>query len=217
MTPQPPKTLYFFELPVSDISRSISDALRILYYGCSDGIFGVKKNDRVDLEKIHALKINISPNPEASLSNEFEYNLVFYGKSIADSIWDVDCRNRQAELRALTRRVSLNTEKSRLARRILDSLFIKSTPPIYFAKYEENIPADHYVPLEYHRQLCNNFDIYLMRTVPGFPLVRSLFAAQGLDMAKRKYARYTSVDTTPIITYTLEEKSMPAMVYQKSA
>lgn len=207
---QSPKNPYFFDLPVSDISRSVCDALRILYHGSLDGIFGLKMNERVDLDQIHAIKIPVCHHSTKPLSDLYEYNLVLYDQSIADPLWNFEDREKQAELRALTRRVSFNTEKSNLARRILDNLFIKSDHPVYFARYEVVTPNDNYVPLHYHRQLSEGFEAYIMRTCRDFPLVRSLCRAQGLHLAKRKFAREMSSSSfRPIITYTLKESSMP--------
>ena len=204
------KTSYFFDLPLADVSRSICDALRILYHGNPEGTFGEKWNDRVDLEQIHAIKIGVCHSSTNALSDDYEYNLVFYRNSIADSIWEPASREKHAELRGLTQRVTLNKEKSLLADRLLGRLpFIRSTRPVQFAKYESVPPPDHSVPLEYHRQIHRDFECYIMRTIPDFPLVRSLFRAQGLDMAKRKFASYSSDNRRPIITYTLKNPPTP--------
>lgn len=199
------RTSYFFDLPLADVSRSICDALRILYHGHPEGTFGGKCNDRVDLDQIHAIKIGVFHSSTNALSDKYEYNLVFYRKSIAGSIWEPSSRERNAELRGLTQRVTLNAQRSRLADRLLGSLpIIRPTRPVQFAKYEAIFPSDHCVPLEYHRQIHRDFECYIMRTIPDFPLVRSLFRAQGLDMAKRKFASHSSGNRRSIITYTLK-------------
>ena len=205
-TMQPPEVSYFFDLPVSEVSRSVCDALRILYHGSLDGIFGTPMNDRVNLNEVKAIKIAILHLSSGAASDQFEYNLVYYSKELSDSLWDLECREKQAELRALTQRVSLNSEKSHLAKRILNSLFIKPDPmicPVYFAKYEGQIPHDNYVPLDYHRKLPGLFDGYLMRCNRDFPLIRSLFHAQNIDLAKRHFSRDPNHCSRPIITYTL--------------
>ena len=194
---------YFFDLPVSDISGSVCNALRMMCHGCLGGVFGQSMHERVDLTKIKAIKIRVSHKSTKPLSDQYEYHLVFYRKCIAASIWDPACRKRQADLRALTRRVSLNAEKSLLSRRLLDNLFIRSERPIYFTKYEEIVPPDHYVPLAYHQQLFREFEPYLMRTAPGYPLVRTLVQAQGLDLAERKLVGHPDDLDGQVVTYTL--------------
>ena len=203
-----PPTPYFFDLPISDIARNVCDALRILYHGSLEGVFGQKMNERVDLERIDVIKIPVIHRSTKPISDLYDYNVVFYDKSIAGSLWDSEDREKQAELRALTRRVSLNAEKGHLARRILDNLFIKpDNHPVYFAKHEGIIPPDNCVPLCYHAQLGKRFEAYIMRSNRDFPLVRSLCRAQGLDLAKRRFARESpSSSHRPIITYTLMQR-----------
>lgn len=201
-------TPYFFDFPVSDIARNVCDALRILYHGSLDGAFGPKMNEQVDLERLHVIKIPVIHQSMKPISDLYDYNLVFYDKPISGSLWDLEDREKQAELRALTRRVSFNAEKSHLARRILDNLFIKQdNHPVYFARYEEMIPRDNCVPPSYHAQLRERFDAYIMRSNRDFPLVRSLCRAQGLDLAKRQFARESrSSSHRPIVTYTLMQR-----------
>lgn len=205
---QPPTAHYFFDLPFSDIASNVCDALRILYYGSLEGAFGQKMNDWVDLEQIDVIKIPVIHRFLKPIPDEYVYDLVFYDKSISDSLWNLEERQKQAELRSLTRRVSFNKKKSHLARRILDNLFIKpGNHPIYFTKYEGLIHPDNYVPLSYHAQLGKKFDAYIMRSNRDFPLVRSLCRAQGLHLAKRRYASESpSSIHRPIITYTLMQK-----------
>lgn len=198
-------TPHFFDLPVSDIARNVCDALRILYHGSLEGAFGQKMNERVDLERVDVIKIPVIHQSTKPISDLYDYNIVFYDKSIAGSLWDFEDREKQAELKALARRVSFNAGKSPLAKRILGNLFVKpDTPPVYFAKYELPIPSDNCVPHGYHAQLSERFDAYLMRSNRDFPLVRRLCRAQGLDLAKRKFAGESpSSSHRPIITYTL--------------
>lgn len=200
-----PEISYFFDLPVAEVSRNVCDALRLLYYGSLEGAFGTPMNDRVDLGEVKAIKIPILLS-SGSASDPYEYNLVYYSKELSDSLWNFEDREKQAELRELTQRVSLNREKSSLAKRILNNLFIKPGPaacPVYFTKFEGLIPHDGCVPLDYHRKLMDSFDGYLMRCKRDFPLVRSLFRAQGIDMAKRRLARHEDC-VRPIITYMLK-------------
>jgi hypothetical protein len=212
MHPHHKRTLYFFDLPISDISSSVCNALRVMYHGCLDGAFGKQVNDRVNLDEIRAIKIRVLHKSSKPLSEAYEYNLVFYRKCIAQSIWDPACRIKQAELKALTRRVSLNVKKSLLAKRLMDHLLIRSEREIYFARYTEVVPADHYVPLEYHQKLFREFEPYIMRTSPNFPLVRSLFQAQGLDLAERRLATRESDTANRVITYKLKAQAVPVAV-----
>lgn len=194
---------YFFELLVSDVPRVILHGLNVLYHGSLDGAFG-HGSDEVDLSQIQAIKINISHTSCPFLSSDYEYNVVFYSRELADSIWNSASREKKSELRALTRRVSLSSQKGLLARRIIDNLFIQSRRPIYFTKFDERIQPDYSVPLAYHRQLFNEFESYLMRCPCGFPLVRSLFQAQGLDLIERRLTRQQTATSELIVTYVLQ-------------
>jgi hypothetical protein len=202
---------YFFDFPFSDIAGNVCDALRILYHGSLEGPFGQKMNEWVDLGQLDVIKIPAIHRLFSPASDEYVYDLGFYDKSISDSLWDEEKRQKQAELRALTRRVLFNTQKSHLARRIMDNLFIKpGNHPIYFAKYEGVIHPDHYVPLSYHAQLSKRFDAYIMRSNRDFPLVRSLCRAQGLHLDKRRFSRESPLSTNrPIVTYTLMRQGGP--------
>jgi len=211
MHPHHKRALYFFDLPISDISSSVCNALRVMYHGCLDGAFGKQVNDRINLDEIKAVKIRVLHKTSKPLSEAYEYNLVFYRKCIAQSIWDPECRTKQSELKALTRRVSLNVKKSLLAKRLMDHLWIRAEREIYFARYTEAVPADHYVPLDYHQKLFREFEPYIMRTRPDFPLVRSLFQAQGLDLAERRLATRESDILNRVITYKLKAKAVPAV------
>ncbi|HEY8961396.1 MAG TPA: hypothetical protein VIM57_04260 [Luteolibacter sp.] len=210
MHPHSKRTLYFFDLPISDISSSVCNALRVMYHGCLDGAFGKQVNERIDLDGIKAVKIRVLHKSSKPLSEAYEYNLVFYRKCIAQSIWDPECRIRQAELKALTRRVSLNVKKSLLAKRIIDHLLIRAEREIYFARYTAVVSPDHYVPEAYHRKLFAEFEPYIMRTRPNYPLVRSLFKAQGLDLAERRLASRESDPVNRVITYKLKSRAASA-------
>lgn len=210
MHPHHKRTLYFFDLPISDISSSVCNALRVMYHGCLDGAFGKQVNDRINLDEIRAVKIRVLHKTTKPLSQAYEYNLVFYRKCIAQSIWDPACRTKQAELKALTRRVSLNVKKSLLAKRLMDHLLIRSERDIYFARYTETVSPDHYIPEAYHRKLFGEFEPYIMRTRPEYPLVRSLFQAQGLDLAERHLATRESDPVNRVITYKLKAKAASA-------
>ena len=210
MHPHHKRTLYFFDLPISDISSSVCNALRVMYHGCLDGAFGKQVNERINLDEIKAVKIRVLHKTSKPLSEAYEYNLVFYRKCIAESIWDPSCRTKQAELKNLTRRVSLNVKKSLLAKRLMDHLLIRAEREIYFARYTEVVPADHYVPVDYHQKLFREFEPYIMRTRPDFPLVRSLFQAQGLDLAERRLATRESDTLNRVITYKLKAKAASA-------
>lgn len=204
MHPHHKRTLYFFDLPISDISSSVCNALRVMYHGCLDGAFGKQVNDRIHLDEIRAIKIRVLHKSSKPLSEAYEYNLVFYRKCIAQSIWDPACREKQAELKALTRRVSLNVKKSLLAKRLMDHLMIRAERDIYFARYTDVVSPDHYVPETYHRKLFHEFEPYIMRTRPNYPLVRSLFQTQGLDLAERRLASRESDTVNRVITYKLK-------------
>ena len=193
---------YFFELLVSDVPRVVLHGLNVLYHGSSDGAFGLGSG-KADLSQIQAIKINISHTSCPFLSSDYEYNVVFYSRELADLIWNSSSRKKKSELRALTRRVSLSSQKSLLARRIIDNLFIQSRRPIYFAKFEERIQPDYNVPLAYHQQLFSQFEGYLMRCPCDFPLVRSLFQAQGLDLVERRLASQHTATSELIVTYVL--------------
>lgn len=210
MHPHPKRSLYFFDLPISDISSSVCNALRVMYHGSLDGAFGKQVNERINLDAIKAVKIRVMHKSSKPLSEAYEYNLVFYRKCIAQSIWDPECRIKQTELKALTRRVSLNVKKSLLAKRLIDHLWIRAEREIYFARYTTMVPPDHYVPETYHRKLFGEFEAYIMRTRPNFPLVRSLFKAQGLDLAERRLASRESDPVNRVITYKLKSRAASA-------
>jgi len=200
----------FFDLPISVVSGSVCNALRIMYHGSLDGAFGQSLHERVDLDKIQAIKIHLPYRPADGKPAEYEYNLVFYRRDMAASIWDPECRDRQAELMKLTRRVFLNGEKEPFSQRVVRRFFDRAERPIHFARYQDTVPADHYVPLAYHRQLFLDFVPYIMRTRPDYPLVRSLFQAQALDMAERKLVGHAAGDDPPVVTYRLKGAEVQA-------
>lgn len=195
-------TPWFFDLLISDIPAAIYNALAILYHGSSDGAFGRAIHDRVDLRKIHAVKVNISHTSCKFLSEDYEFNLVCYSKGLAHSIWEPSCREKKKELKCLIRRVPFNKEQSLVARRLIDELFIKKDYKVYFAKFDESISPDYCVPLSYHDQLFHLFEMYIMRNPIEFPLVRSLFKVQGIDMAERKFASYHTARDEQVVIYT---------------
>lgn len=207
--------MYFFDLPVVDVTGSVCDALRYMYHGCFSGAFGQISQDPVDLDEIKAIKVRLSHKSAAPLSEEFEYHLVFYRKELANSIWNLSCRKRQRRLRSLSRRVVLSeqptlaVEKILITRRLLD-FFTRKPCDIYFTRYDLPVPPDYYVPVDYHQQLLREFTPYIMRSPIEYPLVRSLFQAQNLPLDARQVVKDSPKHTDQVIVYKLGNHAAPA-------
>ncbi|NWK54558.1 hypothetical protein HW115_02975 [Verrucomicrobiaceae bacterium N1E253] len=177
--------VYFFDLPLSDVYGIACAAMRLIYHGSAEGAFGMDTKEAIDLEHVDALQIALKHRTVDPLSEIYDYDLVYYRKEIANRLWSSKFRKGCPTLRRLTRRVQFS-DKATIKPNRLRHFYIKSNRPVHVAKYGNDVPTDHCVPEDYIQSFGEQFEGYLMRSKMGFPLVTSLFDAQGLNLADRR-------------------------------
>ncbi|MFC5049430.1 hypothetical protein ACFPK9_02185 [Rubritalea spongiae] len=186
-SPFSPSQLYFFDYPLVDAKAIANSALRLLYYGTTHGAFGATSIPETRyLEHFDAFKITLEHLSNDSLSEDFEYNLVFFTKPIAMDIWLMKNRAELSEIKKLTRRVHLGTQPSLRAKRYKTPFWIKYTRPIYMSLFDVKVGDDNYVPPAFTHQFNTKYSGFVMRTQKGYPLVRTMFDAYGLTMGTRQ-------------------------------
>lgn len=193
--------VFFFDLPLSDVYGIGCAALRLIYHGSEEGVFGSTIKEAFDLDSIEAFQISLRHRIVEPLSKQYDYNLVYYRKELARTLWDSGLRRGCPTLRKLTRRVTYSDKRSLEPNR-LRRFYIKSNRPIHVAKYSKEVPTDHYVPMEYIQEFGERFEGYLMRSKRGFPLVSRLFEAQGLSMAERRDIAMATETTPHVLAFT---------------
>lgn len=190
----PPSTvssqLYFFDFPIVDANAIANSALRFLFHGSPHGAFGNQSNLPIPetryLENFDAFKVNLEHLSNDPLSDEFEYNLIFLSKRLAEDLWIGKKRSNNPELTKLTRRVQLGSEASLNAKRYKTPFWVRFRRPIYLSIFDSLIGDDNYVPTAFRQQFMNKFTGFLVRTEKGFPVVRTIFDAYGLAMTNRQ-------------------------------
>lgn len=197
--------IFFFDMPLSDVYGVGCAALRLIYHGCEEGAFSRSNKKVIDLDHVTAFQLVLKHRTVTPLSDKYDYNLVYYRKDFAANLWSGVFRRGCPTLRKITRRVKLGSKQDLKPNR-LRSLYIKSNRPVHVARYESGVPIDHYVPLEYVEEFDQRFDGFLMRSKKGFPLVTSLFNAQGLALSARRDMTQSSKESPHVLMYSECEK-----------
>ncbi|MFK5922574.1 MAG: hypothetical protein QM496_10375 [Verrucomicrobiota bacterium] len=179
---------FFFDLALSDVYGSGCSALRLIYHGSEQGAFA-KKSDKakqpIALEDVKAFQIGLNHRTVSPLSDDYDYNLVYYRKEFAEAFWDGKIRKGCPTLRKITRRVKFSQKQSLKPKR-LKLFYIKSNRPVHVARYSDKVPTDNYVPAPYLAEFGRSFGGFLMRCPKGYALVSNLFAAQGLAVSDQR-------------------------------
>lgn len=184
---------YFFDYPLVDAKAIANSAMRFLYFGSPHGAFGHNAISAIPetrvLEDFEAFKVSLAHLSKDPLSDDYEYNLVYFTESIAKDIWNVNRRSEHPEIRKITRRVQLNSRQSLSAKRYKTPLWVRFHRPIYMSLFEAKIGDDNYVPPEFIQEFNSKYVGFIMRTKKDFPLVRTMFEAYGLTMGTRQEVR----------------------------
>jgi len=207
MKTQDLQTTFFFDLPLSDVYGAGCAALRLIYHGCERGAFSTQTKEAFDLAHVQAFQISLKHRTVEPLSDEYHYSMVYYRKELGVNLWNNRFRKGCSTLRALTRRVKFSHKRSLKPNR-LRHFYIKSNRPVYIALYNGDVPTDHYVPQPYIDEFGRIFEGFLMRSKRGYPLVSSLFAAQGLALTERRDMSATSSTAPHVLAFT-DRDEMP--------
>ena len=194
---------FFFDLPLSDVYGVGCSALRLIYHGSESGAFGNKTKNAIDLDCVQAFQISLKHRTVETLSEEYHYYLVYYRKSLGVNLWNNRFRKGCPILRKLTRRVKFSSKPSSIPNRIR-RFYIKSNRPVHIAQYHSEVPTDDNVPPEYIQDFGDRFEGFLMRCTKGYPLVRSLFDAQGLELSERRDVSVASSVAPHVRVYSQE-------------
>ena len=176
---------FFFDLPLSDVYGIGCSALRLIYHGSEAGAFGSRTKNAINLDHVQAFQISLKHRTVAALSEEYSYYLVYYRKDLGVNLWNNRFRKGCPTLRKLTRRVKFSSKPSLIPNRVRQ-FYIKSNRPVHVAQYHRRVPTDDNVPPEYIEDFGDHFEGFLMRCQKGYPLVGSLFDAQGLTLSERR-------------------------------
>lgn len=194
------QSTYFFDLPLSDVYGIGCAALRLIYHGDEHGAFASKTKEALDLDVVQAFQITLKHRTVTPLSDQFAYYLVYYQKDLGISLWNHALRKGCPTLRKMTRRVGL-TNKASLKPNRIRQLYIKENRPVHIARFDCEVPTDHYVPQPYIDDFADRFDGFLMRSKRAYPLVTSLFDAQGLSLAERRDVSIASPQAPHVLAY----------------
>jgi len=187
--------IFFFDLPLSDVYGVGCVALRLIYHGCEEGAFSKSGKKMVDLENVQAFQIALKHRTVEALSDDYDYNLIYYRRDFGMNLWDGKLRKTCPTLRKLTRRVKFSLKRTLEPNR-LRKFYIKSSRPVHVAQYSSKVPTDHYVPEEYIERFGDLFEGFLMRSKKGYSLECGLFEAQGLALDERRDVSNVS-ETSP--------------------
>ncbi|MGJ8673608.1 hypothetical protein [Rubritalea sp.] len=201
-----PSHLYFFDYPLIDAKAIANTALRFLYYGSAHGAFGRSATNSIpktrNLDTFDAFKITLTHLSKDPLSDDFEYNLVYFSNTIAKDLWLVSNRSEHPELRKVTRRVHLGNQQSLNAKRYKTPFWVRFTRPIYLSIFEQKIGDDNYVPPIFCQEFHAKYTGFIMRTKKDYPLVRTMFDAYGLEIGTRHEVHDRLDGDLQVISYT---------------
>jgi len=192
---------FFFDLPLSDVYGIGCSALRLIYYGSEAGAFGNCIKDAIDLDEVQAFQISLKHRTVEALSDDYSYYLVYYRKDFGVNLWNSRFRKGCPTLRKLTRRVKFRSKPSLIPNRVR-LLYIKANRPVHIAQYHSRVPTDHDVPAEYIKEFGEHFEGFLMRCKKDYPLVSSLFDAQGLTLSARRDVAVASKTAPHVRVYS---------------
>ena len=195
------QSTFFFDLPLSDVYGAGCAALRLIYHGCEKGAFSSQTKEAFDLSHVQAFQISLKHRTVEPLSDQYDYSMVYYRKELGLNLWNNRLRKGCPTLRRLTRRVKFSGKRSLNPNR-LRQFYIKSNRPVHIAQYSSEVPTDHYVPQPYIEEFGRIFEGFLMRSKKGYPLVSSLFAAQGLSLTERRDMSATSSTAPHVLAFT---------------
>lgn len=197
-------SLYFFDFPLKDIYCEACTGLKLIYYGHAAGFFGNKKAQPVDLKNTAALRIKITHQSVAPLSDQYDYSIVYYRNDISKQIWHQKHRDNQPSLKEISRKVHL-TSKPTLKPHLVNLAILPKEKPIYLAEYNSIIPEDNYVPEKYVDQLHDNFQGYIMRNRRDERLVTSTLEAIGLSIDTKREISHPSPNSPDLIIFTVQQ------------
>lgn len=161
------------------------------------------RKDSIILDHVQAFQISLKHRTVDPLSEDYQYYLVYYRKDLGVNLWSNRFRKGCPTLRRLTRRVKLGSKPSIVPKRVRQ-FYIKSNRPVHIAQYHRRVPTDDNVPREYVQDFGDHFEGFLMRCKQGFPLVTSLFEAQGLSLSDRRDVHNSSAVAPQVRVYSAD-------------
>lgn len=193
MTDRDLQRLFFFDLPLSDVYGVGCAAMDLIYYGSVKGVFGATKKNSVELGDVDAFLIPLKHRTQEPLSDEFDYDLIYYRREIGRHLWNHQMLSKSGGGKVKwIRRVGFSSQPSLQPSR-LRRFFIKSNRPLHVKRCRHFVPSDDCIPADYIDAFNEQFAGYLVRSVRGAGSVEKLMDDQGLTMTARRNASVVSM------------------------